>query len=80
MRLFNLNKICSLLENYYLVTGLVDSDDTSNLCSRQKSLYIIWILTEALIVVIKIFGIYFCYRAHLIVKKQIKIRKKVKKQ
>jgi hypothetical protein len=80
MRLLNLTKVCDILGNYYTTAGIVDSSDIRATCQGQKSLYIIWILVECLIIGIKIFSIYFGYRAHLIVKKQIKIRKKIKKQ
>lgn len=76
-RTFNVNKICLLLDVYYTKYTTLETDKL-DLCKKQRNLYILWLGIELICVSLKILGIYFAIKAHAIVKKQRKVRKKRK--
>jgi hypothetical protein len=82
IRLFNLIKLCTLFNNYYTKMGMLndgsDGSDTINTCQKQQLYYILWLGVEFITILLKMLGIFFSWKAHAIVKKQIRKKKKKK--
>ncbi len=82
-RLFNLNNICLILEDYNKSNLLFDQYKNTiiyNKCNEHNIYYVLWIINEFLFLIIRSISIYLSYRAHSIIKLQIENALKNKKK
>lgn len=78
MRLLNILRLCSLFKWHY-TQDKIDTNDVLSACTFQVLIYIVWILMNVMVIVLKLIAINFAYRSHTLVKKLTK-RKRRKKR
>lgn len=78
-----MTETCNLISDYYDKKSISQKEynDINILfkCKSQNLLYSLWIIAELLTIVEKIISIFFAFRAHIIVKNQIKTLIRAKK-
>jgi len=82
IRFRNLNNVCTIIDDYYLKYSESQIDYSNKkileTCKFQKMVYTIWIINEILILSTKLVSVFLAFRAHLIIRDQIKILLKAK--
>ncbi len=79
MRLLNILRLCALFKWHYKQENKKDTNDVVSACQFQVLIYIVWLLINFMIIILKIISINFAYRSHVLVKKLTK-RKRRKKR
>ena len=71
----NISKLCGIISDYYSRNPNKESPSKS-ICDSQTSMYQFWLALEFISIVLKGLTVYFAFKAHNIVKKSLKIKKK----
>lgn len=79
MRLLNILRLCSLFRWHY-TKDKTDANDVLSACTFQVLIYIVWILMNVMVIVLKLISINFAYRSHTLVKKLTKRSKRRRKR
>ncbi len=76
IRYMNLSNVCFLIEDYYKTISIekkeYESKEILISCDFQKFVYFIWIINEVFIIFKKLISSFLAFRAHMIIKEQIK--------
>lgn len=80
IRMLNLNKICDVFKSHHERVPSMDNESII-ICEGQRVYYIMWMILELVIVFAKFVGIFYAYKANIVIKNIKKLKKnKIVKQ